>query len=102
MAKAIALYHPPADIEAFNSYYTSTHVPLANKLPGLRSYSVSTGPVVTPVGPAEYCFIAVLGFDSLAAIQLALASPEGQAIVADLTNFATGGVEVLLYDDTEV
>ena len=102
MAKAIVLYHPPIDTEAFNSYYTSTHVPLAKKMPGLRSYSVSSGPIVTPAGPAEYYLIAVLGFDSLTAIQLALASPEGQAAVADLANFATVGAEVLLYDDIEV
>jgi uncharacterized protein (TIGR02118 family) len=44
----------------------------------------------------------VLGFDSMEAIQAALTSPEGQAVVADLPNFATGGAEVLLYDETDV
>ena len=102
MAKAIALYHRPTDTEAFDSYYTSTHIPLAKKLPGLRSYSVSSGPVATPAGPAEYYLIAVLGFDSMEAIQMSLVSPEGQAVVADLANFATGGVEVMLYDEIEV
>jgi uncharacterized protein (TIGR02118 family) len=102
MAKAVVLYHAPTDSEAFNSYYTSTHVPLAKKMPGLRSYSISSGPVVTPTGPAPYILIAVLGFDSMEAIQAALASPEGQAVVADLPNFATGGADVLLSDDTEV
>lgn len=102
MAKAIALYHTPTDADAFNSYYSSTHVPLAKKMPGLRSYSVSSGPVVTPAGPAQYFLIAVLGFDSMEAIQAALASPEGQAVVADLPNFATGGATVLLYDEIDV
>jgi uncharacterized protein (TIGR02118 family) len=42
--------------------------------------------------------IAVLSFDSAAAVQAALVSPEGQATAADIGNFATGGVEVYFAD----
>ena len=49
-------------------------------------------------GAATTHLIAVLTFDSIAAVKAALASPEGQATVADLANFATGGVEVLIAD----
>ena len=102
MATAIALYNTPANVDAFNEYYTSTHVPLAKGLPGLRSYEVSDGTVMTPAGPAAYHLIAILRFDTMSDLQAALASPTGQAVVADLGNFATGGVSVLLFDDQSV
>jgi uncharacterized protein (TIGR02118 family) len=38
----------------------------------------------------------VLTFDSTAAIQAALGSPEGQATAADLGNFATAGVDLYM------
>jgi len=42
--------------------------------------------------------IAILNFDSLADLNTALASPEGQAAAAALSNFATGGAMLLIYD----
>jgi uncharacterized protein (TIGR02118 family) len=95
---AVALYNPPTDPAAFDQYYTSSHVPLAKKMPGLRSYDVSKGPVTTPDGKAPYHLVAVLKFASMNDLQAALASPEGQAVVADLGNFATGGVSVLFFN----
>ena len=102
MAKLIALYKKPADAAAFDAYYTSTHVPLAKKIPGLRRYEVSSGPVASPQGDSGYHLAAILEFDSLAAIQAGLASPEGQATAADLANFAQAGVELLVFDSKEV
>ena len=102
MAKAIALYNPPKDAGAFDRYYYGTHVPLAKKMPGLRSYAVNDGPIATPAGPAPYHLVALLGFDSMAAMQAALGSPEGQAVVADLGNFASGGVSVLMFDEKSI
>ena len=102
MAKLLALYKTPADKAAFDRYYHATHVPIAKKVPGLRAYEISQGPIVTPDGLAPYHLIATLTFDSVAAIQSALASPAGQATVADLGNFATGGVDVYILDTTTV
>jgi len=101
MATAIALYDTPIDREAFDAYYASTHVPLAKKLPGLRSYRVSKRAVMTPAGPAPYHLVAMLAFKSMKDIQEALASAQGQAVVKDLENFATGGVTVLMFEDTD-
>ena len=102
MAKAIALYNPPADAAAFDRYYYANHVPIAKRIPGLRSYAVSDGAIVTPTGPAPYHLVAVLEFDSMAAIGAALSSPEGRATVADLGNFASGGMTLLMFDDKAV
>ena len=62
MARLIAMYKTPADAKAFDDYYYSTHVPIAKKIPGLKSYEVSTGQVGTPAGPAPYHLIATLSF----------------------------------------
>jgi uncharacterized protein (TIGR02118 family) len=44
----------------------------------------------------------MLGFDSFAAAQNALSSPQAQAAGADLPNFATGGADLLMFDAVEV
>jgi len=96
MAKVYALYKTPADPAAFERYYFDRHVPLAKTIPGLRSYEVTRGTIAAMGGPAPYHLIATLSFDSRAAIDAALASPQGQATARDLGNFATGGVDVLI------
>jgi len=96
MAKVYALYKTPADVAAFDRYYFERHVPLAKTIPGLRSYEVTRGPIAAMGGPAPYHLIATLTFDSRAAVDAALVSPQGQAVAADLGNFATGGVDVLI------
>ena len=102
MAQVIALYKKPADAAKFDAYYYSTHVPLAKTLPGLRSYHVSAGPVATPGAESPLHLVALLEFDSLAAIQAALGSPEGQATAGDLANFAQAGVDLLMFDTKTV
>jgi uncharacterized protein (TIGR02118 family) len=98
MARLLAMYKTPDDAGAFDKYYFDKHVPIAKKIPGLRKYEVSQGAVATPAGASNYHLIAILHFDSVAAIQAAFASAEGQTAVADLQNFATGGADILLFD----
>ena len=102
MAQLVALYKKPANAAAFDAYYVSTHVPIAKKVPGLRSYEVSSGPVASAQGDSPYHLVALLEFDSLAAIQAGLASPEGQATGADLANFAQAGVVLLMFDTKQI
>ena len=102
MAKLVALYKKPANVAQFDSHYFSKHVPLAKKIAGLRSYEVSVGPVSTPQGGSPFHLVAILGFDSMSAIQKALASTEGTATAADLANFAQAGVDLLVFDTKDV
>jgi uncharacterized protein (TIGR02118 family) len=102
MAKLVAMYKKPADVGAFDKYYYSTHTPLAKTIPGLRRLEVSTGAVATPAGASPFHLIATLSFDSMAALQQALGSPEGKATAADLGNFAQAGVDLLIFDTKEV
>jgi uncharacterized protein (TIGR02118 family) len=96
------LYKKPKDTAAFDKHYFEKHVPLAKKIPGVRKYEVSEGPVMTPAGASGIHLVATLQFDSLTAIQSAFATPEGQAAAGDLPNFATGGVDLLMFDSRPV
>ena len=102
MAKLIALYKHPQNATEFDAYYYGNHVPIAKKVPGLRRYEVSKGPVSTLQGASDFHLVALLTFDSVAAIHSALASAEGQATAADLGNFAGAGVELLVFDSKEI
>lgn len=102
MADLVVLYKTPTDPAAFDKYYAETHIPLAKKLPGLRKYTVTKGPIATPGGPSPLHLIAVLSFDSVAAIGAAFASPEGKAAAADVGKFATGGADLHFAETTEV
>ncbi len=101
MAKLVVLYKRPKDIAAFNKYYFATHVLIAKKIPGLRRYDVSQGPIATPAGPSDLHLVATLHFDNMAAIQAAFASQEGKAAAADVAKFATGGVDMLFFDTAD-
>ena len=96
MAKLFAIYQQPKDPAAFDHHYFNTHVPLAKTIPGLMSYEVTTGDVMGGAGKHGTYLVAVLEFANLAAIQAALGSPEGQATAADLANFASAGVDLMM------
>jgi uncharacterized protein (TIGR02118 family) len=44
----------PTDTEAFDRHYREVHIPLANKMPGLRRYSLSRN-VAQVRGEPAYC-----------------------------------------------
>ena len=102
MARLLVMYRTPKDAGAFDKYYFERHVPLAKKIPGVRKYEVSRGPVASPMGPSAFHLIATLHFDDMAAIKAAFASPQGQAAAADVASFATGGADILMFDSAEV
>jgi len=102
MAKLFAVYQQPADTAAFDDHYFNKHVPLAKALPGLRSYEVTQGDVLGGAGKHGAYLVAALEFDSLQALQAALASPQGQATAADLGNFAGAGVDLLMAETRQV
>ncbi len=102
MAEVVVMYKTPKDTAAFDKHYFEKHIPIAKKIPGLRKYAISQGPVATPAGPSAFHLIAILSFDNLAAIQAGFGSAEGRAAAADVQAFATGGADMLLFDTREV
>lgn len=69
-------------LEEAERHYREHHVPLAQRLPGLRRYVIGRL-VQTRTVPAEQYRAAILGFDSLEALRAAYASPVGQELRAD-------------------
>lgn len=92
----VALYGTPADPAHFRKYYVETHLPLASKLPGLRGMHYSFAVETLGEGPAYFCFWTGK-FDDRAAADAAMQSPEGEALAADVANYASGGITMLRY-----
>ncbi|MEK7727511.1 MAG: EthD family reductase [candidate division KSB1 bacterium] len=96
MIKAMVLYGHPTDPDAFEKYYAETHLPIAAKMQGVIKMEL-TKFVSGPDGakPAYYR-MAEFYFPGLAEIQQTMSSPEGKAATADLSNFASGGVTIIV------
>jgi uncharacterized protein (TIGR02118 family) len=100
MVRLLVLYGQPKDPAAFDKYYNEVHVPLAKKMKGLEKWTIGkvTG---TPDGkPSPFYYVADLYAESREAMEQILLSPEGKAAVADVPNYASGGV-VFLYTEVQ-
>ena len=102
MAKLIATYQQPADPVAFDAYYHETHVPLVKSIPGLRSFEVSRGAVMGMAGKHGVYMVGILDFETIEALGAGMASPQGQATVADLAHFAMAGADAMIADTVKV
>jgi uncharacterized protein (TIGR02118 family) len=91
-------YGHPADPAAFDAYYTSIHAPLAEKIPGMASFTHRHCASLDGSQPPYY-LLAELSFPSQEAMGASLASPEAAAATADVPNFATGGVTMFVAHD---
>lgn len=100
MVRLLVLYGHPEDPEAFDRYYRDVHIPLAKKMRGWKKWTV--GKVLgSPDGkPPDYYYMADLYAESREAIEAILETPEGKAAVADVPNYATGGV-TFVYSEVE-
>jgi uncharacterized protein (TIGR02118 family) len=96
MVKLTVMYGQPKSASDFEKYYAETHLPIAGQMKTVRKIELSKV-VGTPDGsPTPFYRLADLYFDDLGHLQSVMGSPEGQATVADLPNFATGGVTVVI------
>jgi uncharacterized protein (TIGR02118 family) len=99
--RLVVSYGQPDDPGAFDDYYRDTHVPLTMEMPGLQRFAVGRAHGFDPSRPTPY-LVAELDFATEQAMQEALASSEGKASAADVSNFATGGATFLHYEVREV
>jgi len=101
MARLLVIYKKRQDASAFDKHYFETHVPLVKKIPGLRKFDLSHGPVGTPAGESDVHLVATLHFDDLAAMQAGMASAEGQATALDAQGFMGAKDSLLVFDTRE-
>ena len=100
MYRLSVLYETPSDPAHFRSYYSTVHLPLVRRLPGIRGIRYSFD-VAALNGDAPFFAIFEAEFDSAAALMSALNSPEGQAAAGDIPNYASGGATIIHYPLTD-
>jgi uncharacterized protein (TIGR02118 family) len=91
MIQLTVLYGHPKDPTAFDRHYQGAHASLVKRVPGLKGYTSTKPTSLAPQEQSPYYLIAALFFENMGTFQVALQSPEGQAMAGDLPNFATGG-----------
>lgn len=96
MMKFTVLYGHPTSPDAFEKYYESSHLPLVSKIKDVARIELTRLVAGTDGGKPAFYRMAELYFTSQAQMEQALGSAEGQAAVADLPKFATGGVTVVV------
>jgi uncharacterized protein (TIGR02118 family) len=82
-------------------YWRETHGPIAAKVPGVRRY-VQQHAVGALEGDPPYLGVASLSFDDQEAFAAAAASPEFQAALADVANFADTDMATAVTEDVVV
>jgi len=96
MIKVTGLFGHPVDPTAFEDYFAETHAPLVAKMPGVLRHEDAKVMRTSTGDKPPYHRIFEAWFESETAFGAAMGSPEGQAVVADLANFATGGLTILV------
>src|SRR5690242_8240740 len=99
MYRLTVLFGYPQDPAAFERYYRQIHFPMAAKIKGIKGVTIGKLESLDSEQPATYYRMTSFYFDSREACHEVLASPEGQAALADLNNFATGGVTFLAHEE---
>ena len=100
MATLLILYGHPEDPAAFERYYTERHLPWASQtLPGVQDAVVRRISTTADGTPAPYYRSAEMTWADRAALDRALGSEEGRAVLADVQNFATGGAVLMITEE---
>lgn len=100
MCRLTVLYGHPADPAEFDRYYHEVHIPIARRMKGLKGWTIGKCQSFDPADRPAYYMIVGLYADTRADLERVIASPEGQATVADVPRFATGGATFLFDDET--
>ena len=100
MVRLLVLYGQPIDPAAFDKHYSEVHIPIARRMRGLKKWTVGKVTGTADGQPSPYYYLADLYMESREDFEKLLSSPEGQAAVADVPNYATGGA-TFLYTEIE-
>ncbi len=96
MIKVTVLYGHPTDSAAFEEYYSNNHLPIAAKMTGHEKLELTKFLSAADGEKPFYYRMAEFWYSNIEIMQKAMSSPEGQATAGDLSNFASGGVTLLV------
>ena len=100
LVKVVVLFEEPVERPAFERHLADEHLPLVRTIPSLTNI-VTNRFAGSLTGGAPFYLMLELHFCSEEAMQEGLNSEAGQAMAADLSRFASGGVSVLLTRSSE-
>jgi len=95
MYRLTILYGHPSDPGSFDDYYESIHLPIATRMRGLKRWTITKPENGLDGEPPTFHLVVELCAETREQLELVLGSAEGQAAVADVSNFADGGVTFL-------
>lgn len=87
MVKVIALYKQPEDREKFDEHYFNTHIPLTEKIPGLKKVEM-TRIIGSPMGKSEYYMLCEMYYEDHESMKAAMKTDEAKASGKDAMRFA--------------
>ncbi|MDD5126684.1 MAG: EthD family reductase [Dehalococcoidales bacterium] len=99
MFKVVSIWNlrPGVSIEEAEKQYYEEHIPLAQKIPGLRKYTIGKG----RGKDRPYYRIAELYFADKDAMNAGFASPQGKAVIADHGFVSRIADRIVMYFDEE-
>jgi uncharacterized protein (TIGR02118 family) len=102
MIRIVSLHGFPDDPDLYQRYYRDVHLPLVQRIPGVRN--IRFGQALKALDGARplYYLVSDVYFDDMAALEAALASPEMDQAIADVPKFASGGVTIMLCESEDV
>ncbi len=99
MYKFVTLYRRVDDEVALEEFFSQTHLPLAEQLPGLLSREVSRISH-KPGGESRFHLMFELYFDSRINFEAAMATPIGVQLIAALTPWAEAKIITWFFADS--
>ena len=102
MIRILALHGKPGDESTYGGHYLDVHMPLVQRIPGVRNIRFGRVLQAADGGPAPYYLVSDVYFDDMDSVQRALASPEMAEALADVPSFATGGVTIMLCESVDI
>ena len=101
MYKFVTLYRRVDDEQLLENFFSETHLPLAEKLPGLVQREVSRISH-KPGGESRFHLMFELYFHSREAFEMALASPTGVQLIEALMPWAEAKIITWFFSDAFV
>jgi uncharacterized protein (TIGR02118 family) len=97
--KLVVLYYRVDDETALEEFFSGVHLPLVERLPGLRALEI--GRVQgQPLGQSRFTLTVEATFDSRAALEAALTTETGLALMNALRPWAENRLIAWYYADT--
>jgi uncharacterized protein (TIGR02118 family) len=97
--KLVALYKHPPDLAAFDEAYFHTHLPLLEKVPGLKKTVITR--INRSLMGEGYYLMAEMFFGSADAMKTGMKSPEMAAAGENLNSFASGLVTLMIGEEQD-